>query len=313
MWTGFKRIVQSGFIGFWRDIFVTLTSVLVMAVALFVIATTLFSEHALDTALAELQQKVDITVYFVTTAPEEDILQLKTSLEGLTDVREVAYVSREEALVAFQERHSDDELTLKALEELGENPLGASLSIRAKEASQYEGIATFLAELPGGDGVEASIIDKVNFSENKIAIDRLNTIIDQEQSVNRIKTIALVVLAVFVAFNTMRLVMYNSREEISVMRLVGAGNTFISAPFVVSGIMQGLAAGVLVLLLLYPALLYNEALFYPFPFFGETQVETFLFNYYITDFGKIFLIIIGSAIAIGAFSSFIAVRRYLKV
>lgn len=127
------------------------------------------------------------------------------------------------------------------------------------------------------------------------------------------KNIALFLVSIFVAFNTIRLVIHGSREEISVMRLVGASDTFISAPFVISGIMQGLVASILVLMLLYPAIIYNESMFYPFPFFGDPSVKQMLFNYYITDFSSIFIKIVGAGIVIGAISSLFAIRRYLRV
>ena len=97
------------------------------------------------------------------------------------------------------------------------------------------------------------------------------------------------------------------------MRLVGASNLFISSPFIIAGILQGVFAAVLVLLALYPILIYNESLFYPFPFFSDLDGGKLLFNYFVTDFGKIFLIIMGSGIGIGAVSSLLAVQRYLKV
>ncbi|MCA9363689.1 ABC transporter permease [Candidatus Kaiserbacteria bacterium] len=313
MFTEFKRIVHSGFVGFWRNAFVTLTSVLVMTVALFMVATTIFSDYSLESALSELQQKVDVNVYFVTTAAEEEVLSLKTSLEALPDVREVVYTSREDALTEFRNRHRNDELTIQALEELGENPLGASLSIRAQETSQYESIAAFLDEQQDNEDPANPRIDRINFFQNKAAIDKLTDIIDQERSKNGTQAIVLVLIAAFVVFNTIRLVIHNAREEIAVMRLVGASNFFISAPFVISGITQGLISSVLVLIVLYPTLLYREEVFYPFPFFGESDTSQLLFSYFVTDFGHIFLMVVGGGVLIGAIASFLSVRRYLKV
>ena len=146
MWTGFKRIVRSGLVGFWRNAFVSLASIFVITVALFVIGSTILIDQVLGVSLQNIENKVDINVYFVTSAGEGEIESLKTSLEGLPEVAEVTYTSRDQALEEFRERHAGDELTLQALEELGENPLGASLSIRARDTSQYEGIAEFLAE-----------------------------------------------------------------------------------------------------------------------------------------------------------------------
>lgn len=316
MWTAFKRIVRGGVVGFWRNAFVSFTSVIVMTVALFMVATTLFNNYSLEVALDELQQKVDINIYFVTTAPEEDIFTLQETLEGLPEVAEVTYTSRSQALEEFRARHENDELTIQALEELGDNPLGASLSVRAKETSQYEGIATYLTaqqETPASSDGATMIIDRINYYQNKAAISRLTEIINSTRSDNAIKAILLIVVALFVSFNTIRLAIHNSREEIGVMRLVGASNIYISSPFVISGILQGLIAGVLVVLLLYPALIFYESAFYPFPFFAEAVYDKLLFGYFVSNFAKIFFILVSSGIFIGAVSSFLAVRRYLRV
>lgn len=311
MKTTLKRIIRAGLVGFGRNTFVSVTSVLVMTVALFMVATTIFNNYSLEAALADLEQKVDINIYFVTTAPEEDILELQSSLEGLPEVAEVTYTSREEALEQFRARHEDDELTIRALEELGENPLGASLSVRARETSQYEGISEFLTARQ--ENSSEVLIDRVNYFQNKAAITRLTQIIDETRDNNLIKAVLLVILAIFVSFNTIRLAIHNSRDEIGVMRLVGAGNSYISSPFVVAGVIQGIIAGVLVLLLLYPALIFYEGAFYPFPFFDEAGYDGLLFEYYLSNFAWVFFVMVGSGIAIGAISSYLAVRRYLRI
>ena len=300
-------------VGFWRNAFVSFTSVIVMTVALFMVATTLFNNHALEVALAELQQKVDINIYFLTTAPEDSILALKSTLEGLPEVAEVTYTSRSQALEEFRARHEGDELTIHALEELGDNPLGAALSVRAKETSQYEGISTYLSAQQDNPPSGGTIIDRINYNQNKAAISRLTDIITDTRGDNMLKTILLLAIALFVSFNTVRLAIHDSREEIGVMRLVGAGNLYISSPFVVSGILQGLIAGVLVLLLLYPALIFYERAFYPFPFFEEAGYDKLLFNHFVSNFAVIFFTIVGSGVVVGAVSSFLAVRRYLRV
>lgn len=313
MWTTLKRIVQGGAVRFWRNAFVSFASILVMTVALFMVATTLFNDHSLEVALEELQEKVDINIYFLTTAPEEDILALKEVLKALPEVAEVTYTSRSQALEEFRARHESDELTIQALEELGDNPLGAALSVRAKETSHYEDIATYLNAERENPPSGIPIIDRINYNQNKEAISGLTGIINDTRNANTTKAIILIVIALFVSFNTIRLAIHDSREEIGVMRLVGASNLYISSPFMVSGILQGIIAGVLVLLLLYPALIFYENSFYPFPFFEKAGYDKLLFNYFVNHFAYIFLIMVGSGVVIGAVSSFLAVRRYLRV
>ncbi len=115
MWTDLKRILRSGFVGFWRNAFVSLASTLVMALSLFIIGALIFLGAMFDTSLTQLKDKVDINVYFLTTAPESEILDLKTQVEALPEVGLVEYVNREKALAVFRERHEDDQLILQAL------------------------------------------------------------------------------------------------------------------------------------------------------------------------------------------------------
>lgn len=305
MWTAFKRVIRSGFVGFWRNAFVSLASIFVMTVALFVIGATMLLNQLLGVSLQQIQDKVDINVYFVTDASEEDITTLQSQLEALPEVQQVSYTSREAALAEFRERHQGDELTIQALEELGENPLGASLAVRAKNTSQYEGIAQFLDEQQQATA-QTSVIDRVNFVKNKGAIDKLTAIIQAVERASLITMSVLVIAAVMITFNTIRLAIYTSREEISIMRLVGASNTFIRGPFMLQGIMYGLIAGVMALLIIYPILLWIGPS-------TETFFQFNLFAYFVNNFAKMFLVIVGTGIGLGLVSSMLAVSRYLRV
>ncbi|MBX2866631.1 ABC transporter permease [Candidatus Kaiserbacteria bacterium] len=306
MWVDFKRIVRSGFIGFWRNAYVSFASIFVMTITLFVIGSAIFMSQLLDASLTSLREKVDVNVYLVTSALEEDVARLKTSLEALSDVAEVNYTSRAEALEQFRLRHENDELTLQALDELGENPLGASLSIRATDPSRYESIAEFLETQQAKESPDAPVIDRINFSQNKVAIDKLTSIIGAVEQTGYVASIILVIVTVLITLNTIRLAIFTTREEISVMRLVGAGNMFIRGPFVFQGVMYGLIAGVLTLLILYPIVLWLGPA-------TETFFGISVFHYYVTEFGTIFLIIVGSGVVLGALSSMLAIARYLKV
>ena len=306
-WTKLKRIMRSGLFNFWRDSTVSLASVLVMMVTLMVIGLISFSSAILDTTLAELRNKIDINVTFVTTAGEEDILAIKHSLESLPEVFLVTYVSRDEALTAFKERHSSDQSILSALEELGENPLGAVLNIKARDPSQYASVAEFLESGNSLSSSGITIIDRVNYFQNKVAIDKLAGIIASADRLGFALTLFLAVISILIAFNTIRLTIYIARDEISVMRLVGASTTYIQGPFVVVGIIYGVTAGILTLLLLLPITYW----------LGSTTESFFIgfniFSYYLRHFLEIALIIMASGVFIGAVSSILAIRKYLKV
>ena len=306
MITSIKRIIRAGFVGFWRSAFVSLSAIFVITVTLTVVGGTMLVGQLLDVSLAEIQSKVDINVYMRTNAPEEGVQELKRSLESLSDVREVTYTSREDALREFRERHKNDELTIQALEELGDNPLGATLSIRAKQTSQYESIAAFLEEKRMAESPDAPLIDRINFNQNKEAIDKLTGIIGAIERTSYIAMLVLIGASVLIAFNTIRLAIYTSREEISVMRLVGASNMFIRGPFVLQGVMYGLVSGVLTLLILYPVTLWLGP--------GTESFFSFnIFTYFVSNFGYLFSVIVGSGIILGVVSSTLAIARYLRV
>jgi len=305
----FKRILRAGFLDFWRNGFVSFASVLMMVFTLFVIGLATFTGVILNTTLEEFRDKADMNVYFTTDAPEESIAQVQASLVALPEVESVDYLSREEALAQFRERHQNDQLTLQALEELGDNPLGAVLNVKAKEISQYESIAAFLNDqgVLGAGGTQ--IIDKINYydEQHRAALERLSTITDSARVIGLVIILIFVATTIAISFNTLRLAIYSSRDEISVMRLVGAGAGYIRLPFMVEGILYGLIAGVITLVLFYPLTWW----------LGKSTVNFFggmnVFSYYLSNFPFFFLIIVGSGVVLGAVASFLAVRRYLKI
>lgn len=305
MLTGIRRVVKAGFVGFWRSAYVSLASIFVITVALFVIGATMFINELLSTSLQTLQSKVDINVYFVPDAPQEEIDRLRTAVAALPDVANVSYTSREDALRLYRERNADDEIAMQALAELNENPLGANLAIQARETSQYEQVARFLEEQRAQEQPQTPVIDEINFARNKESIDTLTSIINAVEQASFLVMGILLIAAVLITFNTIRLAIYTAREEIAIMRLVGAGNMFIRGPFMLQGIMYGFLSGLLTMLIFYPIMIWigprTEAFF-----------ELNLLTYYMTNFGLIFGILVGIGVVLGLVSSILAVARYLR-
>jgi len=305
MLTGLRRVVRAGFVGFWRNAYVSLASVFVMTVALFVIGMTMFVDQLLTTSLNTIQSKVDINVYFVPDASLDEIDRIRNSVAALPDVAAVTYTSREDALAEYRARNQDNEIALQALEELNENPLGATIAIQAKETSQYEAVAQYLEEQKAQEAVGAPVIDVINFNRNKDSIDTLTAIINAVERSSMVVLIVLLLAATLITFNTIRLAIYTSREEIAIMRLVGASNMFIRGPFMLQGIMYGFLAGILTLALFYPILIWigpETAAFF----------EVNLFDYYLENFRRIFLVIVGIGVVLGLVSSTLAIARYLR-
>ena len=307
--TNIKRVAKQGFVTFWRNGIVSFTGVFVTTVTLFIIGSVIIANAFLGASLKELESKVDVNVYFITTAPEEDILLLKKRLEDLPEVASVEYVNRDEALARFVERNKGNALVLQSLEELGDNPLGALFNIKAKLPTQYASIVSYLNKqtenvLSAGN---SSIVDRVNYADNQIIIDRLSSLTAGVRKLSIFVSLILIAMAALVTASTVRLAIYNSRQEISVMRLVGANNSYIRGPFIIEGVMYGVLAAISAAVLLFPASLWVTKT--TNSFFGGINVT----EYYTSNFGQILLILLVSGILLGMFSSYLAVRRYLKV
>jgi len=305
--TKIKRTFRAGLTNFWRNGFVSLSSLVVMFITLFMITSLIFMGAILKFSLQEIKDKVDINVYFTAKAQESDILSLKKSIEGISEVSSVAYISADQALANFKDRHQDDALTLQALDELGANPLTASLSIKAKEPSQYESIAKFLGGEDASSPSNNPNIEKVNYYQNKVVIDKLTKITEAVNTMGFWLAIIFLIISIIITFNTIRLAIFISKDEISVMRLVGASGRYIKGPFVVSGILYGIVSATLVIIVFFALTYWLGGLSKNF-FVGLD-----LFDFYLKNFGQIFLIIFGSGIALGAISSYLAVHKYLKI
>lgn len=300
-----QRIIREGLINFWRNKLVSFSTIVVMTMALLVMSSLLFLNAVLDFSLQQLQDRVDVNVYFFPDAPVVEIAALQERIEIIPEVRDVQYVSREDAFIDFQTRHQDDDLINRSLEELGDNPLGASLNIRAYSSTQYE--AVVLAIESESIVANSEFVERINYYDNKDLIERLN----QFSGISRIVSYAVIIffaiVALLVVLSTMRIAIFAAKKEIVIKRLVGAERRYTQGPFLVMGTFYGLSAALLTMLMLYPMTRWVGV--YTKTFFGGMDV----FNYYLLNALPIFIIVLTIGVLIGIISSRIATRKYLKV
>src|SRR4030042_223234 len=226
----------------------------------------------------------------------------KGEIGKIPEVKDIEYVSQEEALNRFTEKHQDDPLLMEALNEVGENPLSASLNIKAWQANQYEALANFLETASFNN-----LIEKVDYHQNKAIIGKIFEVSSNIKLIGIIFSLILGVIAIVVAFNTIRLAIYNSKNEIATMRLVGASNWFIRGPFLIQGVIVGIVATIVTILLFALA-----------NFFLNSRLETILpgfslFNFFLANFWTLLLLQLVTGIGLSMISSAIAIRKYLKV
>lgn len=294
------RIIRSGIKGFFRNILLASAMVLILVVTLSTVTALLLFRVTTEGIVQELESKVDVSVYFRLETPEEEILKIREELAQFPEVMDVEYVSQGEALTLFKDRHRDNIVLQKSLEELGSNPLEASLNIRAQEASQYRAIANFL------EARFSDFVDKVNYREKETVITRLFSITNAIERAGMVLAGILLIVAVLVAFNTIRLAIFSLRDEISVMRLVGASNWFIRGPFLIQGMIGGLFAALATLGIFWGITQFLS------PHVGRFLGQVDLLGYYQANLLDIFLLQLGIGVAVGVFSSLVAVHRYLK-
>lgn len=274
-----------------------------MVLTLFIFGSLFFLNIATNTALNALQEKIDISVYFKLDTPEAKILKIKSELLALPEVKKINYVSQEQALLNFREKHQENALINQSLEELDENPLEASLNIKAQNTSFYNAINSFLET-----SKFSPLISKINYQENREEIiERFNAISSAVRKGALILSLIFALIAVLVIFNVIRLAIYNSRREIEIMRLVGASNWFIRGPFIINGLLYGFFGALICLVFLYLAVQIASPKLTNF--LPQTDLIWYFHTHFLLVIGLIFL----TGIGLGIISSLIAIRRYLKI
>ncbi len=305
-WVTLKRVMKSGWVNFKRNPLVSSASVLVTTITLSVITALFLFNASLSSMIVSLEDKVDIAVYFTVDAQEEKILALKDTLSKIPEVKSVEYVSADEEVLAFRDRHADDYLTLQALDELGSNPFGGSIRIKAKDSAQYESIASLLEGDSEVARENSQIIERINFAQNKLVIERLNTLIAGARKGGGATTLILALISIIIMYTTVRLTIYMSREEIGVMRLVGASSSYVRGPFVVEGMLYGAFAWLITILMFLPiTYIITKSI--------GSLIAINLYQYYVSHLFQIGSLVLLIGLALGAISSFLAARRYLNV
>lgn len=300
-----QRIIREGLINFWRNKLVSFSTIVVMTMSLLVMSSLLFLNGVLDFSLSQLEDRVDVNIYFFPDVPEQEILNLQERLAMVPEIRDVQYISREEAFDNFQERHRDDDLINRSIEELGDNPLGAALNIRAFQSTQYEAVVRAIESEPAVRNTD--FVERINYYDNKQVIERLNEFSLVARLIGYAVTIFLGIIALLVILSTMRIAIFSAKREIIIKRLVGAERHYIRGPFITMGVLYGLIAAILTMIALYPMTRWVGG--YTKTFFGGMDI----FNYYLLNAFPIFIALITIGIIIGIISSRIATRKYLNV
>lgn len=214
-----------------RNAWIGLATVFVFMMALLSVNVLLGVNVMLDRVVHILEEKVDATVAFKAGTPDAVLSQARFYLTSLPQVSSVQFVTADEALKDFRARHADNPKVLSALDELSGNPLGAQIVVKAKHPEDYPFLMSAVQ-----NPQYATFIESQTYDDHKVAIERIQSIGRNMRIFGAILVALFALFGLLIAFNAIRVAIYTQREEIGIMRLVGASSFFIRAPFVLEGV-----------------------------------------------------------------------------
>ncbi len=297
------RTFREGWQNFRRNGWLSFATVSILTLSLFIVGISSLLGLTTHYMLQNMRDKVSINVSFNPDVPEYRMLEIRDELSKYKkEISSVEYVSRDAALETFLAENKNNVAVTQAIEEIGENPLLASLVIKAVAPEYYEVIVNQLER-----STFQSDISRINYDKNKKIFANLERINQTTQKIGLGLGAAFIFIAVLITFNTIRITIYSHRQEFEIMRLVGASNIYVRMPFVFEGVFYGIAAALATAVALFGAAYFISPLTE-----GAIPQGNFM-GLYISFFLPVFGGILLLGIALGVLSSSIAIRRYLKV
>ena len=297
------RIIKFSFQDIVRNVWLSLITIMILILTLLSVNLLLAVRAISGAAVGTVKEKVDINLYLRTTAERDSIMALKARISSLGDVKEVRYVSQDEALAVFKRDHVNDPQIIEALRELDKNPLTPSLVIKPTNTDDFDNLINELNK------IDDPIIESRNFEDNKLMLNKINAITQRISDVGLAVSLIFMFITLLVIYNTVRVAIYTHRNEIAIMRLVGASNWFIRGPFLVSSVIYSLVS---MLVVIFAFFLFLNLL--------QPYLETFFTGYdfnIIAYFGGNFWAIFGlellAASVVNMLASLVAAGKYSHV
>jgi len=255
-------------------------------------------------AIGLVEDRIEVSVYFHDYVEQETIDGAVSYLRALTQVRDVETITAQEAYDQFVVRHASDEEIMASLAELGENPFGPTLIVKAHDVADFDIILDALENPQFRDDIR----DK-DFSDYEQIVERIRSTTDRIQTFGVALSVIFLLIAILIVFNTVRIGIFIHREEIGIMRLVGASNWFIKAPFFLEMMFLSLIAVAITIAVLFPILAAIEPQFGIY--FGTESAG--LMEYFTGNGLQIFGLQFLGLVLVSIFSTIVAMRKFLKV
>lgn len=302
----FIRVLRNALRNFRRNVWLSIATTVIMTLTLCIILFLYVVNVLGGEFLRTVEQKVDIAVTFNDSASDEEIQIINRDVSARSDVESTRIVTKEQALAEYRSRHADDPTIEEALRELNENPLPSNMYIVAQDPRFYETITESLKS-----DKYSAFIEKVSFQDSKSVIEKMIWIMSIIKNAGLLATAIFGLLVMLIMFNTIRLAIYSFREEIDIMRLVGASRWYIQGPFLMESIIVALISVVIATTVLYVSVNAASAKINLFFFTGQNTSFN-VYEHIVQNWTSIVGLQMAIAIGLAMFSSYFAVRRYLR-
>lgn len=299
-----SRVFRTGAKNFIRNSWLSTAATAIMFVTLIVVSMTFVANMTFSEAIRNLTAKIDVSVYLKDSVKKADRDRFMTELRAQPNVRNVEYKSKEDALAQYREDNKDDIELLNAVS-LAENPLPATITVQTNDPNKIQDIAAIINT---NENAALQSDDPSYSGDRKQAIDRIISLADFLRNSGVVASIVFAVISTLIIFNTIRMAIFNRRDEIEIMKLIGASKWYIRGPFVVEASLYGLIAGIVTIVCV-GALLNTQS----------ANIAQYIPEImYTRDYVTAHQVIIASAVAgvgvlIGIVSSMLATQRYLKM
>jgi cell division transport system permease protein len=306
-WLTFIRMCRYGVNNFSRNAWLSIAATAVMTITLLIVFTAVAARTILADSVGELRDKVDMSIYVKTETTQDQADKIVADLRTLSSVRSATYVSADDARAAFVLENRNDTQTLDAVNEAN-NKFPGTISVKVDDINDTSELRTFVTANP----LLKQQIDpnrEPSFAgERRTSIEAIGRAVGFAERVGIIASLIFVAISSLIIFNTIRMAIFNRKEEIQMMKLIGADKSFIRGPFLVEAIVYGFIAAIIATVLGFVGLYASSATLLSYGIAVQPTIDL------ATDYAGIVIlgmILIGAMI--GIISSLLATHRYLRL
>lgn len=301
----FSRIIRTGMVNFVRNAWLSIAAMAVMIITLTIVLFSVITNATFNNTIAQITSKIDVSVYMKDSAQPAQVNQLLSDLRALPNVQQITYLNKQQALDAYRQQNAGNTQLLNAVNE-ADNPIPATIRIKPWDLNKIQTIQTSLEQAK-----YKPLIDQISYNgDRKAAIDKIAHATDLLKRAGIIAVVVFAVISVLIIFNTIQMAIFNRRDELTIMRLLGASTWYIRGPFVVEALFYGIISAFASVLLIHSLFVASNSALQASSL-GLLDIK-YAATYFHGHFWELLAMQLVLGILIGAASSIVATRRYLK-